>query len=62
MDKRSYDRSESILHMMGRTSILHPTEKEFLAELYIRRFPNNKVFTKEEIENGSHVPILGQTS
>ena len=54
MNKRSYDRSESIL-VDGKDFHFTPDRKEFLAEL-TSKFPDKTSFTKEDFDKLSHVP------
>jgi len=54
MNKRSYDRSESIL-VDGKDFHFTPDRKEFLAEL-TSKFPDKTTFTKEDFDTLSHVP------
>jgi len=54
MDKRSYDRSESIV-IDGRPFHITPDRKEFLDAL-TAKFPNKTVFTKEDFKEIGHFP------
>ena len=60
MDKRSYDRSESI-DVMGKPFHYTPDRKEFLDTL-ISKYPNQSVFTKEEIDNTGTFPYWLKSS
>ena len=54
MNKRSYDRSESII-VDGKDFHFTPDRKEFLSEL-TSKFPNQTTFSKEDFDSLSHVP------
>ena len=54
MDKRSYDRSESI-DINGKMFHFTPDRKEFLATL-TGTYPNQTSFTAEDLKNLGHVP------
>jgi hypothetical protein len=54
MDKRSYDRSESIV-VNGKDFHFTPDRKEFLSTL-TKAFPNQTSFTKEDFDAIGHVP------
>ena len=60
MDKRSYDRSESI-DVMGKPFHYTPDRKEFLDTL-VSKYPNQSVFTKEEIDNTGTFPYWVKSS
>ena len=54
MDKRSYDRSESIV-IDGKDFHYTPDRKEFL-ETLTKAYPNKTEFTKEDFDNIGHMP------
>ena len=54
MNKRSYDRSESI-SIDGKPFHFTPDRKEFLESLQ-KKYPNQTSFTKEDFENIGHFP------
>ena len=54
MDKRSYDRSESV-NIDGKPFHFTPDRKEFLDTLK-SAYPNQTSFTKEDLDNLGHVP------
>ena len=54
MNKRSYDRSESI-SIDGKPFHFTPDRKEFLESLQ-KKYPNQTSFTKEDFENLGHFP------
>ena len=54
MDKRSYDRSESIV-IDGKDFHYTPDRKEFL-ETLTKTYPNKTEFTKEDFDNIGHMP------
>ncbi len=60
MDKRSYDRSESI-DICGKPFHFTPDRKEFLDALS-KTFPEQSVFTKEEIETVGSFPYWVKSS
>ena len=54
MNKRSYDRSESI-SIDGKPFHFTPDRKEFLDALQ-KKYPNQTSFTKEDFDNLGHFP------